>query len=72
MPSPGMLCPMALIRTNELEELSASIIKVTRIGEIRTSAVTSNCRTLRTNIMWERSVSIEHQTEDAERSGGSR
>jgi hypothetical protein len=31
------------------EERSASIVRVTRISELGTLAVTSNCRTLRTN-----------------------
>jgi hypothetical protein len=39
---------MALVRTDVWEELSASIIRVTRIGELGTRlAVTSNQRTLR-------------------------
>jgi hypothetical protein len=37
-----MLHCMALVRTDVSEELSASIIKVTRIGELGTLAVTSN------------------------------
>jgi hypothetical protein len=35
MASSGMLRPVALVRTGVSEELSASIIKVTRIGEVR-------------------------------------
>jgi hypothetical protein len=43
MPSPGLLHPMALVRTDVSEELSASFITVTRIGELGTTlAVTSN------------------------------
>jgi hypothetical protein len=38
---------MALVRTDVSEELSASIIRITRIGELGTIAVTSNRRTLR-------------------------
>jgi hypothetical protein len=34
-----MLCHMALVRTNISEELSASIIRVTRIGELGTLPV---------------------------------
>jgi hypothetical protein len=50
-----MLCPMALARTDVSEELSASIIRVTRIGELGTTlAVTSNRRTLRRNISSQR------------------
>jgi hypothetical protein len=47
MVSFGMLCREALIRTDVLEELSASIIRVTRIGELGTTlAVTSVYRLL--------------------------
>jgi hypothetical protein len=46
----GMLRRVALVRTDASEELSASVIKVTRIGELRTTlAVTSTRRTLRIN-----------------------
>jgi hypothetical protein len=39
----GMLRRVALVRTDVSEELIASIIRVTRIGELgRTLAVTSN------------------------------
>jgi hypothetical protein len=34
MVSPGMLCHVALVRTDGLEEPSAFIIRVTRIGEL--------------------------------------
>jgi hypothetical protein len=37
---------MALVRTDVSEEFSSSIIRVTRIGELRTLAVTSNRRTV--------------------------
>jgi hypothetical protein len=47
MPSSAMLGRVDLVRTEVSEELSASIIRVTRIGELRTLAVTSNRRTLR-------------------------
>jgi hypothetical protein len=50
MVSSGMLRRVALIRTDVLKELSSSIIRVTRIGELGTTpAVTSNRRTLRRN-----------------------
>jgi hypothetical protein len=46
--SSGMLRRVAVVRTDVLEELSSSIIRVTRISELGTTlAVTSNRRTLR-------------------------
>jgi hypothetical protein len=49
-----MLRRVALVRTDVSEELSVSIIRVTRIGEIgRTLALTSNQRMLRRNITLE-------------------
>jgi hypothetical protein len=46
MASSGMIRHVALVRTDVSEELSASFIRVTRIGELRTIlAVTSNRRT---------------------------
>jgi hypothetical protein len=48
MASTGMLRCVALVRTTVSKELGASIIRVTRIGEIGTTlSVTSNRRTLR-------------------------
>jgi hypothetical protein len=47
MASSGMLRHVALVRTDVSEELSASIIRATRIGELGTAlAVTSNQRTV--------------------------
>jgi hypothetical protein len=42
MPSSGIIRRVALVRTDVSEELSASIIGVTRIGELETLAVSSN------------------------------
>jgi hypothetical protein len=43
MPSSGMLRRVALVRTDISEELSASITRMTRIGELGTALdVTSN------------------------------
>jgi hypothetical protein len=50
MVSSGMLRRVSLVRTDVLEELSSSFIRVTRIGELGTTlAVTRNRRTLRIN-----------------------
>jgi hypothetical protein len=47
MPSSGMLRRVALVRTDVSEELSAPIIRVTRIGDLGTMlSVTKNRRTL--------------------------
>jgi hypothetical protein len=51
MPSSGILRRVALVSRDLAEELSASFIRATRIGELGTTpAVTSNRRTLRRNI----------------------
>jgi hypothetical protein len=50
MASSGMLRSVALVRIDVSEQPSASMIRVTRIGELgATLAVTSNRRTLRRN-----------------------
>jgi hypothetical protein len=50
MVSSGMLHRVAIVRTDVSEELSASFIRVTRIGELGTMlAVISNRHTLRRN-----------------------
>jgi hypothetical protein len=50
MSSSGMLRRVALVRADVSENLSASFIRVTKIGELRTAlALTSNRRTLRRN-----------------------
>jgi hypothetical protein len=47
MPSPAILRRVALVKTDVLEESIASIIRVTRIGELGTTlTITSNRRTL--------------------------
>jgi hypothetical protein len=50
MASSGMLLRVALVRTDVSEELNASIIRVTRVGELGTTlVVTSNRRPMRGN-----------------------
>jgi hypothetical protein len=51
MASSGMLRRVTFIRTDISEELSASFIRVTRIGELGTTlAVTSNRRSVRESV----------------------
>jgi hypothetical protein len=52
MASSGILPRVVLLRTDVSEECIATIIRVTRIGELRTLAITSNRRTLRRNISY--------------------
>jgi hypothetical protein len=53
----GILRHVALVRTEVSEELSASVIRVTRIGELGTKlAVTSNLRTPQINYTFLRNV----------------
>jgi hypothetical protein len=54
--SSGLLRRVALVRTDVSEKLSVSLIRMTRIGELGTLAVTSNRRTLRRR--YEQSISI--------------
>jgi hypothetical protein len=52
-----MLRRVAIVRTDLSEELSASFIRVTTIGELRTRLpATSNRRTLRSNLVFLRSL----------------
>jgi hypothetical protein len=63
MLSSGMLRRLALVRTDVSEERSASFIRVTRIGELRTTlAVTSNRRSLRRNYLVYFNVSTEYNS----------
>jgi hypothetical protein len=65
MPSSGMLCHMALVRTDVSEELLASFIRVTGIGELRiTLAVTGNRSIL--HVSEERIAPIIRVTKDGE------
>jgi hypothetical protein len=66
-----MLRRVALVRTDDSEECSASIIRVT-IGKLGTTlAVTSNQEHFEEMACENGSVSMEYQIEDVERSGGS-
>jgi hypothetical protein len=57
-----MLRHVALVRTDVWEELSASFIRVTKIGELGTTlAVTCNRRTLRRNTKLVYSLGISSQ-----------
>jgi hypothetical protein len=59
MPSSAMLRRIALVRNEVSQGRSASIIRMTRIGELGTAlAVTSNRRTLRRNIILRLNVSV--------------
>jgi hypothetical protein len=61
----GMLRRVAVVRTDVSEELSASFIRVTRIGELGTTlAVTSDRRTLRRNFFPEDTILHSHRREN--------
>jgi hypothetical protein len=60
MPSSGMLRRVVLVRTDNSEELRASIVRVTRIGELGTLALVSNVRfevftavTMKNAVFWD-------------------
>jgi hypothetical protein len=58
MTSSGMLRRVALVRTDVSEEVSASFIRVTRIGELGTTlGLTNNRRTLRRNTLMKEALS---------------
>jgi hypothetical protein len=65
MPSSGMLRRMALVGTDVSEELSAFIIRMTRICELRTTlAVTSDLHTLQRNNIPEDGIIHSHRREN--------
>jgi hypothetical protein len=51
MPPSGMLHRVVLVRTNVLEELIASIIRVTRISRLGKSAVTLTIHSSETSVL---------------------
>jgi hypothetical protein len=57
MASSGMLRRVDLVRIEVSKEIRASIIRVTKIGELGTLAVTSNRSTLRRNVSISISIS---------------
>jgi hypothetical protein len=61
MASSGIFRRASLVRTDVSEELSASIMRVARIGELGTTlAITSNRRTLRRNTKCSLGISSQH------------
>jgi hypothetical protein len=56
-----MLRRVALVRTDDSEEHIASIIRVTRIGELRTLAVTNNQGSILLNTMYAFLCSVTHR-----------
>jgi hypothetical protein len=63
MVSSGLLRRVALVRTDVSEEPGASLIRVTKIGELGTTqATTSNRRTLRRNTFLRSAVKTSNLT----------
>jgi hypothetical protein len=60
-----MLCRVDLVRTDDSEAYSASIVKVTRIGELGTTLqISSYQRTLRSNTIPEDRILHSHSREN--------
>jgi DNA-binding TFAR19-related protein (PDSD5 family) len=53
MPSSVMLRRVALVRTDVSEERSAYLIRVTRIGELRTKLVTASVVPMKNDVFWD-------------------
>jgi hypothetical protein len=58
MPSSGMLRRVALVGTDVFEARSATIIRLTRIGELVTLALSINCHTLQKNNTYSSETSV--------------
>jgi hypothetical protein len=60
MPSPGMRLRLALLRTDVSKDRIASIIRVTRIGDLgSTLEVTNNRSTLRHDVTSQRVIAVK-------------
>jgi hypothetical protein len=70
MPFSGVLHHVTLVRTDDFEECSASIIRVTRISDLGMLAVTSNRACCKETLCENGSVTMEYQIEDGESSRG--
>jgi demethoxyubiquinone hydroxylase (CLK1/Coq7/Cat5 family) len=70
MPSSGMFRSVALIISDVSEKRIASIIRVTRIGELGTLAITSNRSMLRGNTNYMKKEALEWSKKSE--AGGSR
>jgi hypothetical protein len=68
MVSSGMLRRVVLVRTDLSEELSASFIRVTRIGKLETTiAVTSNRSTMLTRYFYRYLLVLVMETQAVQR-----